>query len=183
MDWDSSVVKRQLWVLFKPALVAMIVALLVSMGYYGLTQPTVMVAGVTHYGSMVLSGDLDVAGITVGTYVGALSFYGAISSTVAITNAQVIPYTGRLVIPVTVADGGVGGSIAGTLSATDSISDGTYLGQILYLVNVDADTDTLVIKDAANTELGAADITLGPQDSVTLYWDGTVWRVVAKCDV
>ena len=285
----SDNLKARVWALFKPALVAMIVALLVSMGYHGLTQqqaPLVSVQGTTHYGSLYLTGDLGVAGtssltggytwsglgtssnglqvtgnttstlttnvlrygvavisttldantvnvtdqlttgagidvggaaeitgtitghgvatiaglvtasngltasqitvtagVTVGTYVGALSFYGAISSTVAITNAQVIPYTGKLIIPVTVADGGVGGSIAGTLNSTDSISDGTYLGEILYIVNVDADTDTLVIKDAANTELGASDLTLGPQDSCTLYWDGSVWRIVAKCDV
>jgi len=123
------------------------------------------------------------AGITVGTYVGALSYYGAISSTVGITNSEVVQVTGKMVIPLSVSDGAVGGSILGTLDATNSLSDGAYNGQLLILINLDADADTIMVKNGANTAIGK-DRTLDVGDVMTLYWDGpgSVWRLVSILD-
>jgi len=119
------------------------------------------------------------AGITVGTYVGALSYYGAISSTVGITNAEVVQVTGKMIMVLTVSDGDAVGSIAGTLNDVTSLSDGAYAGQLLILVNLDADADTVVVKNGANTALGK-DRTLDTNDTLTLYWDAnnSVWRII-----
>lgn len=123
------------------------------------------------------------AGITVGTYVGALSYYGAISSTVGITNAEVVQVTGKMIIVLTVADGNVGGGILGTLNDTNSLSDGVYAGQLLILINLDGDADTIMVKNGANTAIGK-DRTLDVGDAVVLYWDlsGSVWRLVSILD-
>jgi len=66
-------------------------------------------------------------------------------------------------------------------SATTAIADGVVAGQILILINEDA--QDIVIKDAANTQLGG-DITLtgGADDSLMLIWDGTDWTVLSMHD-
>lgn len=67
------------------------------------------------------------------------------------------------------------------LDGTNAISDGAYVGQILVVVNVDADTADIVIHDGKNTAFGAAgDIDLKTiQDSAILMWNGTDWICLA----
>jgi len=72
-----------------------------------------------------------------------------------------------------------GGSI--TTSDSTAIADGVVAGQILILINEDA--QNIVIKDAANTAIGG-DITLtgGALDSLMLIWDGADWAGLAMHD-
>jgi len=72
-----------------------------------------------------------------------------------------------------------GGQI--TTSASTAIADGVVAGQILILINEDA--QDIVIKDAANTAIGG-DITLtgGALDSLMLIWDGADWAGLAMHD-
>ena len=72
-----------------------------------------------------------------------------------------------------------GGSI--TTSASTAIADGVVAGQMLILINEDA--QDIVIKDGANTALGG-DITLtgGALDSLMMIWDGADWTAVAMHD-
>jgi hypothetical protein len=119
--------------------------------------------------------------LTVGTYGGFGALYTAVSSTVGITNAEVIQVGVKGVIPLSASDGGVGGAITATLNDTTSLSDGAYLGQMLILVNVDTDADLIVVKDNANTSLGK-DRTLDVNDSMTVFWDGSNWRILSILD-
>jgi len=72
-----------------------------------------------------------------------------------------------------------GGSI--TSDTSTAIVDGAVPGVILIIVNEDA--QDIVLKDAANTQLGG-DITLtgGADDSITLLWDGTDWTCLSVHD-
>jgi len=119
--------------------------------------------------------------LTASTYGGFGALYTAVSSTLAITNAETIIVGVKGVIPLTASDGDVGGSIAATLNDTTSLGDGAYLGQMLILVNVDTDADLIVVKDNANTSLGK-DRTLDVNDSMTVFWDGSNWRILSILD-
>lgn len=67
-----------------------------------------------------------------------------------------------------------------TSSTTNAISDGFFIGQILILEGTD-DTNTVIIKDNANTKL-SGDITLGLNDTLTLLWNGSDWIMLATTD-
>jgi len=63
-----------------------------------------------------------------------------------------------------------------TTSATTAIADGVKNGQMLILVNENA-SDTIIIKDSANTHL-TGDVTLGNDDTLVLLWDGADWLAI-----
>ncbi len=65
------------------------------------------------------------------------------------------------------------GTASRTSDTTTAIEDGLETGQILILQGTD-DTNTIIIKDNANTAL-AGDCTLGENDTLTLIYNGTVW--------
>lgn len=47
-------------------------------------------------------------------------------------------------------------------------------GHEVLLKNVN-ESDTITIKDGANTDLGGSDVTLGATDWTMLYWNGSDW--------
>ena len=88
----------------------------------------------------------------------------------SITDGFSLDPGGRDHIAFTVLAGGTR-----TSSASTAIVDGTMLGQLLWMKNHDA-TTSAVIKHNANTKLnGAVDVTLGPNDTMLLMWDGVDW--------
>jgi parallel beta-helix repeat protein len=61
-----------------------------------------------------------------------------------------------------------------TSDAVTAITDGSYTGQILCIVNAGA--QNIIFKNAANTILnGAGDITLGVNDTMIVIWGGADW--------
>ncbi|MFH1719076.1 MAG: hypothetical protein ABIF19_17110 [Planctomycetota bacterium] len=68
-----------------------------------------------------------------------------------------------------------------TSDTTDAIADGRLDGQILLLKNINA-SDSIVIKNSANTDLGSGDVTLGATDQIMLVWDGTLWSKLFVAD-
>ena len=75
---------------------------------------------------------------------------------------------------------GSGEGTAISLDATNSIEDGLEIGQLLILFGND-DTNTITVKDNANTKLGA-DRILGLKDVLTLVWDGEDWLEISYTD-
>lgn len=73
---------------------------------------------------------------------------------------------------------GVFGSAARTSDATTAITDGAFPGQLLLLEGT-SDTNTITIKDGANTSL-KGDCILGLEDTLLLVFDGDVWVEVAR---
>lgn len=69
------------------------------------------------------------------------------------------------------------GTASRTSDTTTAIKDGAYKGQLLILIGTD-DTNTIIIKTAANTHL-TGDITLGEDDTLSLIWNGTSWLELA----
>lgn len=67
-----------------------------------------------------------------------------------------------------------------TTDTTTAIVDGTYVGQLLILVNENA-VDAITIDDAANTRL-SGDAVLGNDDSLVLMWDGADWLELAQAN-
>lgn len=112
--------------------------------------------------------------LTVSGWVGLGGTYFGVSSTVDYTDTEtLIVVAGKSIYPVT-----PGGPTA-TLSDTVSISDGFYLGQVIYVSNVDTLAHSLVIKNAANTSFGAAgDVTLAYGLTYSFWWDGSNWRLL-----
>lgn len=55
--WDE--IKAKAWLILKPAIVAMIVALLVSMGVQMSQAPDLQAAGISHFSSVYSSGDVE----------------------------------------------------------------------------------------------------------------------------
>lgn len=127
-------------------------------------------AGVSVTGGVTVSQNLTVTG-----WAGLGGTYMAVSSTVDYTSTQtIIVVAGKTIYPVT-----AGGPEA-TLNDTTSISDGFYLGQIIYIVNVDTQDHNVIIKNNANTKIGAdlmvSNIT-NPAGaiSIVLWWNGSDW--------
>ena len=72
------------------------------------------------------------------------------------------------------------GAAARTSDGTTAIADGTNTGQVIILEGTD-NTNTITIQNAANVRLaGAANITLGQYDTVTLVFNGTDWVEVCR---
>lgn len=73
-----------------------------------------------------------------------------------------------------------GSGSAVTLSASTSIANGTYNGELLRLEG-DHATNTVTIQDASNVQL-RGDITLGLNDTLDLVWDSTLgdWKETAR---
>jgi hypothetical protein len=117
--------------------------------------------------------------LTVTEYAGFGVPYVAISTTAPLTESAVIAMTSTVksIVPISIADDADAQVEAITGSTVDAISDGAYYGQILILVNVDTDNDTFVLKNACNTAIGK-DRTLDINDSIGLYWTGSVWRLM-----
>jgi hypothetical protein len=69
---------------------------------------------------------------------------------------------------------------AATLDATTAITDGQADGQYLELIG-NSDTNTVTIKDAANTKLNGQ-IVLGLGDVIQLRWDETasIWQELGR---
>lgn len=65
-----------------------------------------------------------------------------------------------------------------TSDTTTAIEDGVDIGQFLFLVGTD-DTNTVTIKDAANTAM-AGDLTLGANDTLFLFWTGSIWAEISR---
>jgi predicted RNase H-like nuclease (RuvC/YqgF family) len=59
-----------------------------------------------------------------------------------------------------------------------AISDGYFPGQILIIEGSD-DTNTITIKDVANTNL-TADVVLGNEDTLLLIWNGSNWLEISN---
>ena len=72
----------------------------------------------------------------------------------------------------------VGGTSPRISSATTAIADGSFMGQLMILEGTD-DTNTITIKNGANTVLGS-DITLGNYQTLVLVWDGLAWVTVSS---
>jgi hypothetical protein len=64
-----------------------------------------------------------------------------------------------------------------TLSATNAISDGSIIGQILIIVN--GSPNTVTINNNSNTIIGI-DLALGQNDILTLMWDGGNWLRISN---
>ena len=60
-----------------------------------------------------------------------------------------------------------------TSDTSMAIKNGRYLWQELLLYN--AGSNTIVIKNSANTDFGAADVTLGGTDMLRCIWNGSDW--------
>lgn len=122
MDWTK--VKTWLWQAGKPAIVAMIVALLTAMGYLGLQRPEgrLAAAGTTHFGSLSLSDDLTVGDdATVGgdlTVGGATSYTGGETWTGQISAGNGLLLTGNLTQTS-------GSAILSSLAVTSTLSANT----------------------------------------------------------
>ncbi len=117
--------------------------------------------------------------LTVTGWAGLGGTYMAVSSTVDYTDSQtIVVVANKTIYPIT------SGGPTATLSATTSISDGYYLGQIIIVCNVDSvDSHLIVIKDNANTKIGG-DLTLdvdggSGNQAVWFWWDGSDWRPVS----
>lgn len=65
-----------------------------------------------------------------------------------------------------------------TTSLTTAIADGVVNGQLLILVNENA-SDVIIIDDGANTHL-SGNISLGNDDTLTVFWDGEDWLEIAQ---
>jgi len=168
IDWER--VRSILWELFKPALVAMIVALLVAMGYQGMANGPmtngqgadaglrVDAAGMTHLSGLAVTGDLRAGG-----WLG-LSAAAAISC----TNGGVITPTATFQ-PLTSA-----GEVTPTLE-TGGITAGSWL----MLEN--ASNTTIHLADTGTAVLAGA-AALGQYDLLELMFDGTRWVEVGRAD-
>lgn len=102
---------------------------------------------------------------------------------VAFTEGTVIDLGAGGIITPTASYQPITNSTAGSIDTSDAtaIADGAVAGQILVLINEDA--QDIVIKDGANTQLGG-DITLtgGADDALFLIWDGTDWTALSVHD-
>jgi len=186
--------KKLLWSLLKPAIVAMIVALLVSMGVQMTRGPErldewVDVAGVSHFSSVYSSGDVEavddliagddvtVAGlVTVGETLGVtgVSTLASVSVTGAETVGTFQLWTAATAISVT-----TNGSIepTGTLQPLTSFGnvytsdvDCGAAGRVIILYNQSA--TTINITDTGTVML-SGNTALGQYDTLWLYSDGT----------
>ncbi len=131
----------------------------------------------TNANGLAVTGGVTVTGYTTATtWTGMGSLYGAISSTVDYTSTQSIilnTVSPKLIVPFT--SGGPGADMAAS-----AISDGSYIGQLLILKNVDTTAGhTIVITAGENVD---DTLTLDVDDSAILFWDGTDWRVIAVTD-
>lgn len=65
-------------------------------------------------------------------------------------------------------------------STATAITDGTYTWQRVLLRN--GGSYNITVSDSANTDLGGANVTLGPADYLDLLWTGTDWERVSNTD-
>lgn len=168
IDWER--VRSMLWELFKPALVAMIVALLVAMGYRGTITNGGMANGQGHAGDLVdAAGVTHLSGLTVTGDLRAGGWLGlSAAAAISCTNGGVItptatfqPLTSAGAVTPTLATGGI---IAGSRLVLENTSNST-----IHL----ADTGTAVLTGAA---------ALGQYDVLELVYDGTRWVEVGRAD-
>ena len=180
IDWGA--VRRVAWGVFKPALVAMIVALLTTMGYQGLRAPpdaVVTAAGTSHVsGNLVVGGDATVGedlvvndDVTLGgnllvggseTYTGGETFSGKLTGVNGVEVTGNISGTDKVMVQ--------SAGVTGTLVVTDSVYalGQTHAGGGLLV-------DHNVTQTAGSTILNAASIstTLGVAGISTLT--GAAW--------
>jgi len=187
-----------LWDLIRPTLVAMIVALLVSLGYQQ-AQP-IEVQGVSHFSSVYSNDDVEavddlIAGddVTVTDAVSAADLAASddltvdddatIGGSIAVSEAATVGsfLNVSAATAISCTDGGVitmTGTYqplqsAGTVTPTLSTSaTGVTSGSLLCLINT-ADT-TINLADSGTAKLGGARA-LGQYDSLWLIFDGTNW--------
>jgi hypothetical protein len=62
-----------------------------------------------------------------------------------------------------------------TSSATAAIADPSNLNGYQVTTILNGGTNSIVFQDAANTDLGGSDITLGANDVLSVVFDGTEW--------
>ena len=70
-----------------------------------------------------------------------------------------------------------------TSSGSTAITAGTFVGQMLTVLNTDTDVgaNEIIIQQNATTLLnGSANLTLGKRDTATFMWDGTNWVQVGS---
>jgi len=113
--------------------------------------------------------------LTATTFGGFGAVYGAISETVDYTSTQsIILNTTSPKTYVLVTAGGPDAELDGTTS----ISDGTYAGQLLVIMNVDSTVGhTVIVKNSANTSIGK-DRTLDSGDAMGLVWYNSAWYLL-----
>lgn len=113
-----------------------------------------------------------------GTYPVLLSSQDARFSTLGIDPLPITGLGAGFTITPTFAFHTLTASAARTSSTTNAIIDASRTGQLLLLQGT-SDTNTVTIKDAANTHLNG-DCVLGIKDTLLLVWNDGVWIEVAR---
>lgn len=163
------------WELFKPVLIALLVALLTGLRggqggpLPGQPLPAVGSQGVTNLDSLTLGEDLIVGDdASLGDDVRAAGYLITAGSALTLYNGDTITVTQTL-MPLS-------GAEVVTTSATTAIAAPTsglaVTGTLCILVN--AGSNAITVKDSANTVL-AGDVALGQGDALGVVWDGVDW--------
>jgi hypothetical protein len=187
--------KSILWQIVKPALVAAIVALLVSMGYQmvqplypagGAGNPRIDAAGTTHLSALAVTGDATVGTLAVtgntelsgsldvlsdGLVGGNLEVDGVLLGTSFGVWSPVTPVSVTMSVPITPTGSYQPLESAGTVSTTLAAT-GFTAGTWVCLVNTS--NTTIAITDTGTCKL-AGNWQGGQYDTLTVLFDGTNW--------